>query len=87
LIAVGVATVLWSIWKARNLACFEGKWPSETCSVVFQVAYWVQWWSKLQVKEHNMEKLVFFAKVLEKVAVEIFRSRGSWSPWIPRLQC
>jgi hypothetical protein len=24
---------------------------------------------------------------LEKVAVEIFRSRGSWSPWIPRLQC
>ena len=26
--AVGVAAVLWGIWKTRNLACFEKKWPS-----------------------------------------------------------
>jgi hypothetical protein len=26
ILAVGVAVVIWSIRKTRNLACFEGKW-------------------------------------------------------------
>jgi hypothetical protein len=32
--AVGVAAVIWSIWKTRNLACFEKKWPEESYVVI-----------------------------------------------------
>jgi hypothetical protein len=77
LVSVGVAGILWSIWKARNLVRFGGKWPSEPCSVVFQIAFWVQWWSKLQAKERDRERLILFDKVLEKVAVQAFSARRS----------
>lgn len=36
LFSVGVAAVLWSIWKGHNLACFEKKWPSQLGVVLFR---------------------------------------------------
>jgi hypothetical protein len=45
--------------------------------MVFEIAYGVQWWSKLQVKDHDRAKMVLFAKVLEMVTVEIFSARGT----------
>lgn len=40
LFTVGVAAVIWSICKARNLACFQKKWPSEPSAVLFRVSFW-----------------------------------------------
>ena len=84
--AVGFAAVLWGIWKARNLACFQNKWPDEPSSVVFQICGWIQTWSSLQVKQEGRDKVLFSAKVIEKVAMEVYGARGSWRPWIPRLE-
>ena len=86
LVAVGVAAVIWSIWKARNLACFQNKWPDEPHSVIFQVCYWIQHWSSLQVKQKGKDKLMFCAKLLEKVAREVYGARRSWTSWTLRLE-
>jgi hypothetical protein len=39
----------------------------------------------LQVKEDARSRLEFYAKVLEKVAKEVFGSRKSWITWMPKL--
>lgn len=38
---VCVAVVLWGIWKARNMACFNHKWSADPSVVMFRVAYWI----------------------------------------------
>ena len=70
MLAVGMAAILWGIWKARNLACFWNKWPDEPSSVVFQICLWIQTWSSLKVKQDGKDKLLFSAKVIEKGAME-----------------
>jgi hypothetical protein len=50
IITVGVSAVLWSIWKARNMACFQQTLPSDPSVVLFQACYWIDLWSNLQVK-------------------------------------
>jgi hypothetical protein len=85
ILAVGVADVIWSIWKMRNLACFEGEWPNEPCIVILKICYYIKCWSLLQVKEDVKDQLDFCAKLLEKVAKEVFGARKRCMPWIPRL--
>jgi hypothetical protein len=43
-ITVGVAAVLWSIWKSRNMASFQQTWPSDPSVVLFQACYWIDFW-------------------------------------------
>jgi hypothetical protein len=38
------------------------------------------------VKEDAKKKLEFCARVLEKVAKEVFGSRRRWISWMPRLK-
>lgn len=38
--SVGVATIIWSIWEAHNLA-FQKKWPYEPSDVLFRVLFWL----------------------------------------------
>jgi hypothetical protein len=38
------------------------------------------------VKEDARDRLEFCAKVLERVAKEVFGSRRSWISWMPRLK-
>jgi hypothetical protein len=83
-VIVGTATVIWSIWKTRNLACFDKKWPDEPFSVVLNFLY-INTLSLLQVKEGARNRLEFYAKVLEKVAKEAFGARRCWAAWTPRL--
>jgi hypothetical protein len=59
--AVGIVVVIWSIWKTRNSACFEKKWPDEPCAVIFKIFYYINCWSSLQVKEDVKDRVVFCA--------------------------
>ena len=86
LITVGIAAVIWSLWKARNLACFQYKWPDEPCTVICKICSYIQQWSSLQVTQDGRDRLTFCAKVLEKVAMEVYGARRSWASWIPRLE-
>ena len=83
---VDLATVLWGIWKTRNRACFENKWPKEPHEVSMRVSFWIEFWSKLQVMEGAKLELQQGAKVLERVASEIFRASRGWTAWRPRLR-
>ena len=38
------------------------------------------------MKQERKDMLLFSAKVIEKVAMEVYGARGSWRPWIPRLE-
>jgi hypothetical protein len=83
---VGVAAVMWSIWKARNLACFQQSWPSDPSVVLFRACYWIDFWSNLQVKEGVKLELQRGARLLEHVAAEVFKDRRRWTPWVPKLE-
>ena len=85
LLAVVVTAVFWGIWKVRNSACFQGVWPDEPCVVVFKICYWIQWWALLQATQGVKDRLIYFAKLLERVATEVFGARRSWRAWVPRL--
>jgi hypothetical protein len=85
LAAVVIAAVLWGIWKTRNLACFEKKWSDDPISVVFKICYWINFWSSLQVKDSARDRLRWLAKLVERVATEVFNTKGSWASWTLRL--
>jgi hypothetical protein len=50
IIIVGVSAVLWSLWKARNMVCFQNVWPNDPSVVLFLACYWIDFWSNLEVK-------------------------------------
>jgi hypothetical protein len=83
---VGVAAVMWSIWRACNMACFQQVWPSDPSVILFQACYCIDFWSNLQVKEDVKLELRQGAKLLEQVAAEVFKDKKRWAPWIPRLE-
>ena len=84
-VAVGVAAILWGIWKTRNLACFENKWSTEPIEVVRRICYWIDLWVDLQGSEGAKLELQMGARLLGRVAEEIFRGAGEWTSWRPRL--
>jgi hypothetical protein len=77
ILVVGIAAVIWSIWKTRNLACFEKKSPDEPYVVILKICYYINCWSLLQVNEDVKDWLEFCAKVLEKLAKDVFGARRS----------
>jgi hypothetical protein len=86
ILAVVVAAVIWSIWKTRNLACFEKTWPEEPYIVILKICYYINSWNCLQVKEDAKNKFELCARVLKKVPKEVFGSRRRWITWMPRLK-
>lgn len=98
--SVGVATVFWGIWKARNQACFENKWPSEPIKVLHRIGYWINWWTNSQASVDAKLELQLGTKLLGRVTgevfrasrgwaqscwVEVFRASRGWATWRPRL--
>jgi hypothetical protein len=39
IVTVGIVAVIWSIWKTRNLACFDKKWPDEPYAVILKICF------------------------------------------------
>jgi hypothetical protein len=82
---VVIAAVFWGIWKTRNLACFQKKWPDAPLSVIHRICYWIDWWSSLQVKDSARDLLRWLAKLLGRIATDVFNTRRGWTSWTPRL--
>ena len=83
---VGIAALIWSIWKARNLACFQHVWPNDPSVLMFRMSHWINDGSCLQVKEDAKVELQRGAKPLDRVASDLFQSRRGWATWVPRLE-
>ena len=84
-VAVGLAAVFWGLWKSRNLACFENKWPLEPIEIVHKVCYFIDIWANLQKSEDVKLERQLGAKLLGRVAEDIFRGARSWATWRPKL--
>jgi hypothetical protein len=39
LVLVGVAAVLWILWKARNRACFDRILPTDPTELIFTICF------------------------------------------------
>ena len=85
LMTVGFAAVFWGIWKTRNLACFEHNWPGEPIEVIHRICYWIDWWANLQGSEDEKLELQRGAKLLARVADEVFRGGKGWATWRLRI--
>jgi hypothetical protein len=51
MVLVGVATVCWALWKARNGVIFEKKRISDPMTLIKMMTHWMCDWSILQIKE------------------------------------
>lgn len=82
---VGVAAILWTLWKTRNDACFRCKWPYDPSSVFFVVCSTIDSWAGLQ-KAGSQEMLRQWSHRLWQVVAEVIhRSRG-WASTTYRLE-
>jgi hypothetical protein len=84
LVAVGVSVVIWALWKTRNATCFRNVFPYDPTSVITRDSHWLMFWSGLQ-KPGRREILANGAKVLLRVAAEIFSTRRGWAPVVLRI--
>lgn len=75
LVLVGVAAVLWILWKARNRACFDRILPTDPTELIFTICFTLGSWSILQIKEADREKVLWGAQLLKQIANGVFHSR------------
>lgn len=87
LIMVGVTAVLWTIWKARNRACFDGIMPVDPIEIIYNICSNLNSWSILQSKEGDRGKMQWGAQLLRQVANEIFHSKFGWRGGRQRIGC
>jgi hypothetical protein len=69
LATVVIATILWGIWKTLNRACFQRKWLDDAVLNNFLIS--------LHVKDNARKHLRWLAKLVERVATEVFDAKRS----------
>jgi hypothetical protein len=76
LMVVGVASVLWALWNARNVACFRNVFLVSPVSIISQISHYTHFWDGLQ-KTGFRDKQRAGANRFLVVANEMFyRSKG-----------
>ena len=73
ILAAGIVTVVWSIWKTRNTAVFEHVYPYDPTFVMFKVVRFINDCAGLQ------RASVRLAQRLAKVVSECFSRRSGWA--------
>ena len=84
LISVGVAALIWAIWKTRKKACFDGVFLQDPISIVFLMAHYISYWAGLQKQSlRGLQRKG--AKMVVLVATEFFHRKQGWGPLVLRL--
>jgi hypothetical protein len=79
-----MAAVLWSIWKTRNRACFDGIMPADPCDIVFQIYHYIDYWSNLQ-KTRIIRALQQLGDEMKMIAKTVFNRTRGWVPTCQRI--
>jgi hypothetical protein len=82
---VGIAAVLWGLWKTRNNACFRSVKPNDPIAVTNLIGQMISSWAILQVKEENRDALNWGVKLFVQLSSEAFQAPRGWRPIIQRL--
>jgi hypothetical protein len=72
----GLAVICWSIWKARNMACFEKKLIKNPNEVIFSACLFMQFWAGL-FKGDMYEKVKPGVDMLMKTALNVGRKSST----------
>jgi hypothetical protein len=54
---VGLAAICWTMWIARDKACFEAKITKSSTEVLCSTSALISYWAGLQKKEDDRENL------------------------------
>ncbi|KQK14106.1 hypothetical protein BRADI_1g14343v3 [Brachypodium distachyon] len=84
LMVCGGAAVIWTIWKCRNEACFQQKFPHDPAGLIFRVCTLLDAWNSLQ-KDRDRGKLEEGSKKLRMVMHEVYSKRHGWLHDVRRL--
>ncbi len=82
---VGLAAIIWTIWKFRNKACFEKKLPADPTDLMFMACSLVESWATLQKQEGSRRNLQLGARLLKQVVNEVYNSKLGWRGGVRRI--
>ena len=68
-VAVGVAAMIWTVWKTRNAAAFDKIFPNDNFSIVCKISYWMTRWLCLQTASVRQPQVIA-VNLLFKVAYD-----------------
>jgi hypothetical protein len=72
---LGIAAICWSIWKARNKLCFEGKWVKNPLSIICHACALMSHWAGLYPAE-DKEVLVAGAELMLQIAIKLLNKKA-----------
>ena len=72
---VGLAAICWTLWKSRNVVCFEKKRVNSSTELVCSALAFIFFWAGLQ-KADDREQLETGAAALKDATVD-FHHEGS----------
>ncbi len=78
LVMVGMAAIIWAIWKSRNKACFEKVYPKDPTDVIFLACHWVDSWALLQKEEASRRRLLLGSRLIRQSVTEVYNSQFGW---------
>lgn len=82
---VGVAAILWVIWKTRNSACFKKQLPGDPTDLIYYACHWIICWAGLQMQEEERRGLLWGVQLLKQFVNDIFNTRFGWRVGMKRL--
>ncbi|KAG8086542.1 hypothetical protein GUJ93_ZPchr0010g7976 [Zizania palustris] len=77
-VGVGLAAVIWSIWRCRNDICFRHIFPNDPLSLINVICYWISSWAILQKSVAKEKSLAVGVRLLEHLTSEIFSREHGW---------
>jgi hypothetical protein len=78
-ILCGCTAVCWTIWKTRNDACFDRKFPDDPSSSIYRLCNILNYWAILQ-KNQDKGRLEEGVVLLRRVASEVYSRVHGWAP-------
>ena len=83
-VMLGVAALIWSIWKTRNKSCFQGVKPNDPTDIIMSVCSLLYSWKILQ-KKGLQNTLQLVARRIAQVTRDVFRIGYGWAPYQRRI--
>ena len=85
IVLVGSSTIFPALWKRRNDIIFRSKKIYDPMTFIRLMCNWIVHWSVLQRKKPEQKLLQLGAKLIERVASEIYKVAQGWRLGVRRL--
>jgi hypothetical protein len=80
----GAAARCWILWKTRNDACFNQKFPTDPANVIYRLRNLLTGWAILQT-DRDRERLEDGVAQLKMVIKEAYARAHGWAPGVLRI--